>query len=86
MLEAAPRLIRPLIRSGMKKDTPPAMLDRTFCLYKGEKEWRAALGVTNDKLPLILLLDAQSRPVWKHSGPFRPAVFATLRQQLNAFQ
>jgi len=68
MLEAAPRFIRPMIRSGMKKDTPAAMLDRSLCLYKDEKAWRAALGVVKDDAPMVVLFDARGQVEWKQQG------------------
>lgn len=68
MLEAAPRFIRPMIRSGMKKDVPAAMLDRSLCLYTGEKAWRAALGVAQDDAPLVVGIDAKGQVAWMQQG------------------
>ena len=68
MLEAAPRFIRPMIRSGMKKGMGAAMLDRSLCLYKDEKGWRAALGIVKDDAPMVVLIDAKGQVEWKQQG------------------
>ncbi len=68
MLEAAPRFIRPMIRSGMRKDAPAAMLDRSLCLYKDEKAWRAALGIVKDEAPVVVGIDAKGQVTWTHQG------------------
>jgi hypothetical protein len=70
MLEAAPRFIRPMIRSGMKRDLSAAMLDRSLCLYAGEKAWRAALGVIQDDAPVVVLIDAKGQVAWKQQGVY----------------
>ncbi len=86
MLEAAPRFIRPMIRSGMKKDTPSNQLDRNLLLYKDEQAWRGALGLKNDKVPLIVLVDAAGGVVWSYSGGYDAKAMAELKQRLAALK
>lgn len=79
MLEAAPRFVRPMIRGGMKKDTPPGMLDRALCLYRDEKAWRAALGIVTDDAPVVVFIDAQGQVAWKHQAPYGPEAWKTVK-------
>lgn len=81
MLEAAPRFIRPMIRSGMKKDTPAAMLDRSMCLYKDEKAWRAALGVVKDDAPLVALIDAKGQVAWKQQAFYNSETWKAVKEK-----
>jgi hypothetical protein len=70
MLEAAPRLIRGLIRSGMRGGTPAHAHSRTLLLYKGGKEWRSRLGLKDAALPLIVVLDSAGEIVWSRGAAY----------------
>lgn len=76
MLEAAPRLIRGLIRSGMRRDTPANAHSRTLLLYKGEKEWRARLGLKDPAVPFIVVLNGAGEIVWSRGAAYSPALAA----------
>lgn len=76
MLEAAPRLIRGMIRSGMRKDTTPALRPRSLLVYKGEKEWRSRLGIRNDALPIVAVISGSGEIVWSQSGGYSPGLAA----------
>ncbi len=73
MLERAPRLVRGMIRRGMRGDFPKSSHSRVLCLYRGDKELRQALGVTEDRLPLIVLYDAGGAVVWRYAGRYEEA-------------
>jgi hypothetical protein len=79
-LEAAPQLIRPIIRGGMRKDMTPALRERTIVLYKNDKAWRKSLDVdrVKDDAPVLIMLDAAGKPVWRHNGFFDAAVLAQI--------
>ena len=68
VLEAAPRLIRGLIRSGMRGDIPKELHERTLLIYKGEAEWKQRTGFQagTDAQPYLILLDRQGRVQWQH--------------------
>lgn len=83
VLEAAPRFIRPMIRSGMRKQAA-GRVDRWLCLYKGEKEWRAALGVVDDKLPVVVVVNGQGGIAWKRAGRFEGGAAEAVRRQMQA--
>jgi hypothetical protein len=82
VIEAAPRLIRPMIRSGMRRSSPPPFHPRFLCITSGEKQLRQALDVRNDKLPYVTLLDAAGAIVWQHAGPYSEAADAELRRRI----
>lgn len=81
MLESAPRFIRPMIRSGMKKDVPASMLDRSLCLYSREKAWRAALGIVQDDAPLVVMIDAKGQVGWKQQGFYNAEAWKIVKER-----
>lgn len=83
VIEAAPRLIRPMIRAGMRRTSPKPLHDRFLCITRGEKSLRQALEVRNDKLPYVTLLSANGVVVWRHSGPYSEAAAAELTRRLQ---
>lgn len=83
VIEAAPRLIRPMIRAGMRRTSPKPLHDRFLCITRGEKNLREALQVRNDKLPYVTLLSADGEVVWRHAGPYNEAALAELTRRLQ---
>jgi len=79
MLASAPGFIRGMIRSGMKKGLSPQAQDRFVVLTEDEKSWRTYFGVTTDKEPYVVLLDAQGQILWHGHG-----YAANLEPQLRA--
>lgn len=78
-LEKAPRLVRGLIRRGMRGDMPASLQGKTFLIYQGEAEWRARLGVSNENLPFLITLDADGRITSIHQGKFDEAQYQKLK-------
>jgi hypothetical protein len=62
-LEGAPALVRGMIRSSMRKGTPPPLLERSLILTKDEKAWKHAVGARQDNLPVVVLIDAAGKVV-----------------------
>lgn len=79
MLEKAPRLVRGLIRRGMRGDMPTNLHARTILLYQGDAEWRQRLGIGNDRLPIVVVLDAQGRIAAQYAGNFDESQYQKLR-------
>lgn len=82
ILEGAPRLVRGLIRSGMRKDIPSSLHARTLLVYSGEAEWKKRTGFQpgTDKQPYLILLDKQGRVQWQRRGNLDEAAYAELRK------
>jgi hypothetical protein len=68
MLERAPSLIRPMIKSGMRKGLSAAEQEEYVILTQDEKLWRSYFGVDNDKEPWVVLIDAAGRVLWHGHG------------------
>jgi hypothetical protein len=79
MLEGAPSFIRGMIRSGMKKGLTPSQQDSLIVLTQDEKLWQSYFGVTTDKDPYVVLVDASGKVLWRGHGPA-----AGLEPQLSA--
>lgn len=82
VIEAAPRLVRPMIRAGMRQASPKPFHPRFLCITRGEKELRRVLGVGNDKLAYVTLLDSDGAILWKYAGPYDEAADAELRRRM----
>lgn len=82
VLEGAPRLIRGLIRSGMRKDVPPALHRRVLLIYTGQAEWKRRVGFQpgTDKQPYLVVLDKQGRVSWQWHGMMDEKAYAELRR------
>jgi hypothetical protein len=68
MLEEAPRILRPMIKSGMRKGLSAGELEEFVILTRDEKLWRSYFGVDNDKDPWVVLVDAGGGVVWHGHG------------------
>jgi hypothetical protein len=79
-LEAAPRLVRGLIRRGMRSGTPEAFRGRSIILTSHEKAWRQALQVADDQLPVVVKFDAAGAVVDRYAGAFDPRVLERFLQ------
>ncbi len=82
LLEAAPRLVRGLIRSGMRGDMPKELHGRALLIYKDEAEWKKRTGFVagTEKQPYLILLDRQGRVQWQKHGAFSDALYAEMRK------
>jgi len=67
-LEQAPGFIRGMIKSGMRKGVSPAEQENFVVLTQEEKLWRSYLGVADDKVPYVVLLDASGQQRWHGHG------------------
>ncbi len=83
VIEGAPRLVRGMIRSGMRGDTPKEFQPRMLPLVKEEAIWRARLGIGKDKDAgvALVVLDRQGKIRFRANGGFSDAL---LRQVLEA--
>lgn len=68
ILEDAPRLVRGMILDAMKRDVPPAELNRFLILYKGEKEWKQTTGFEAADDAYLIVLDPTRTISYKLHG------------------
>lgn len=69
MLEGAPGFVRGMIKSAMKKGVPPADQAHFVVLTNDAQAWRSYFGVTDEKVPYVVLLDAAGKVLWHGHGP-----------------
>ena len=68
MLEGAPALIRPTIKSAMRKGMSMAEQDSFVVLIQDQNLWRTYFGVANDKEPFVVLMVAAGQVRWHGHG------------------
>ncbi len=83
VIEAAPRLIRPMIRAGMRRASPKPFQERYLCITRGGKSLRQALEVRDDKLPHVTLLSAEGEILWRHAGAYSDSAASELMRRLE---
>jgi hypothetical protein len=83
-LEAAPALVRGMIRGSMRKGTPQPLLERSLIMTKDEKAWKRAVEAKHDNLPVVVLLDATGRLLWTYEGLFGDEPYRELKARLEA--
>jgi len=82
-LEAAPSLVRGMIRSSMRKGTPQPLLKRSLIMTKDDRAWRVALGVKQENLPVVVLLDSAGKVLWVHEGLYDDGAAGELKKRFG---
>ena len=83
-LQGAPRLLRGMIVSGMKKGTPADQHDSFFVLFEGEGAWKQWVGLTSSDDPYVVLTDKSGQAVWKTHGLVNDAAIGELKRQVQS--
>jgi hypothetical protein len=83
MLESVPRILRGVIVSGIKKQMPPALHDRSIVVFRNEAIWKQRLAASDDRRAYVLLIDGQAHICWMNSGPFSDSAFALLKDAVS---
>lgn len=78
------RLAKPFITGGMRKETPPQFHGNAVTVFGGVGPWKARLGVKDDGLAYLVLLDRAGTIRWLHTGPFDPAKAAEFDDHVRA--
>lgn len=69
MLQRAPALVRPLIRRGLRNQTPAAFQNHTLLLTSDELAWHDWLHAGIATEPSVIALDASGKILWSGTGP-----------------
>lgn len=77
------RLAKPFITGGMRKETEPRYRANAVTVFGGTGPWKARLGVGDEKLAYLVLLDRAGVVRWRYSGAFNPATAAALDAQVR---
>ena len=82
-LEAAPRLLRSVIVSGIKSSIPPPLHTSTIVSYEDEKLWKQRLNVADDGRAYVVLLGRDGHSLWMSSGGFSDAEYKQLKAKIE---
>lgn len=83
MLESAPRLLRGMIVSRLKKDMPPALQSTTIVSYENEKLWKQRLAVTDDSHAYVVLLKPNGNIRSMKSAALSDAEYKELKTKIQ---
>jgi hypothetical protein len=81
-LGGAPRLLRGMIASGIKRGTPLEARDRMMVLDHDDALWKRRLSVGETSHAYVVLIAPNGRVKWMSEGGYDEAGFARLRNAL----
>ncbi len=79
VLEDAPRLVRGMIKSGMRENTPKDEQDNFVILVHGEKDLKRVVEYSAPDDAYLLLIDRDGQIRWRGHGLFREDAYMPLR-------
>jgi hypothetical protein len=83
LLENAPAVFRGMIKAGMRSGTPLAARSHVVICTSDEAAWKKYLGLADDALPGVLLLDSSGHVRWSYDGVFEPGRYSALKAATN---
>lgn len=86
VLEDVPRLVRGMVKGGIKGDVAQNQRDRFVMIFHGEKELKAAAGFDRPDDAYILLLQADGTIVKRWRGPVTDAAVHDVTSQIAAIK
>lgn len=81
VLQDVPRLVRGMVKGGIKDGVPQAQRDRYLLVFTGEKEIKAAAAFDRPDDACLLLLDPEGAIRWRFHGPVSDAALAELKSR-----
>jgi hypothetical protein len=79
VLEDAPRFIRGLIQSGIRRGIPAEEQDRFVIVVRGEADLKRFVGYSGPDDAYALLIDSRGEVRWQGHGTLREQDYAALR-------
>jgi hypothetical protein len=79
VLEGVPALFRGMVKSGIRSGTPAPKRDRMVTTVSGEAALKKFAGVSDSKIPYLVLLDASGHVRWRGHGPFEQGQYGALK-------
>ena len=62
------------------------MQDRQLLIYRDEKGWRGRLGLKDEALPLVVILDGAGGVVWSHAGFYHANAFNEIQERMKTLK
>jgi hypothetical protein len=84
LLQRVPAPFRAVIRTSMRNGTPNAARGHVLTSASDEDAWKNYLGMRNDSLPGVLLLDESGHALWSHVGAFDAHAYEALKTAAKA--
>jgi predicted transcriptional regulator len=82
-VEGAPFFVKGMIRASLKKDVPQDQWPHTVLVSKASKEWKQALKVADDKLPVVVALDDAGAVVFAQAGLYSVEAYTAVKSRLR---
>jgi hypothetical protein len=86
VLQDVPRLLRGMVKGGIKDGVPQAQRDRFLLLFTGEKDVKQAAGFDRADDAYLVLLDRDGAVRWRFHGPVTDASLADLKSRAAALE
>ncbi|MGA7318725.1 MAG: hypothetical protein WBX22_32695 [Silvibacterium sp.] len=81
-LESVPRLLRSMVATGIQREMPAAMQDRTILLYRDEPAWKQRLQMTDESHACVTLVGPDGEVQWITSESFTEARYSELKKHI----
>jgi hypothetical protein len=82
-LEAAPKLMRPVILHGMRGALNPQEQSHFIPLYDRVDDWKKLVNFTAPDDAYLIVADPSGRVIWQAHGIFSEAIYAELKKTIN---
>jgi hypothetical protein len=83
LLENAPGMLRGMIKSGMRNGTLTDRRPHAIVSTEGNAAWKQYLGMRDNELPAVLLLDSSGHAAWDYKGAFGADRYAGLKAAIQ---
>lgn len=84
IIEHAPKLVRPLIPAGLRREVEKTLHDYAFLCYRDEALWKRRVGFAQADASYLFLLDSEGRIVERWAGHYTENHYERLRARLEA--
>jgi hypothetical protein len=79
LLQSAPPALRGVVRSVIRRGTLETQRSQVMTSASNESAWKEYLGMRDDSLPGVLLLDESGHLRWSFNGVFDPDHYNSLK-------
>ncbi len=83
-LQGAPGFVKPMILSGMRKDTPEAEQPHFVPIYDHKVEWQKLVHYSAPDDAYLIVATPDGHPVWQTHGPYSVAAYAELKKAVSS--
>jgi hypothetical protein len=81
-LQGVPAFVKPMILSGMRKDTAPTEQPHFVPIYDSKAEWQKLVHFSAPDDAYLIVATPDGRPVWQAHGPYSEATYTELKKSV----